>query len=500
MLPNNVGLSHTVDTCSESSSMPEYRTRHPATEELARPILGTCFVQHAVTTTDSGHRNIVSHITINVLPDEVLLGIFDFYVREGIWQTLVHVSRRWRCIVFGAPRRLNLQLVCTAARPVREMLDIWPALPIVLRISDAQGGIEDNVVAALEQNGRVCEIYVEVLTSGGHLSGVILELMGASFPELTHVDLMSYHPYIRGGTLVIPDSFLSGSAPRLQSFCLKGVVFPTLRKLLLSATGLVRLRLEDTPSSGHFSPEKLADCIASLTRLEDFAIQTRFCVFRLDRAHHIHTVLPMLTTISFEGQSEYWEDLFACLDAPLLNRLIIKFQAPTTFDISRISLILGVPEPFTGFRQAELFFDDDFVEVALSQGATTLMLSFVCRYWIWHLRYLTQSSHLFDDGRELNYRDPLIWRHNPKNAWLDLLHFFTTVENLYLSEELASRVALALQELDSEQVTVILPALKYIFIESLGPSGPVQFEKFIVARELSGHPVAVQPWWRRSNG
>jgi hypothetical protein len=60
------------------------------------------------------------------------------------------------------------------------------------------------------------------------------------------------------------------------------------------------------------------------------------------------------------------ENLFARLEAPFLNRIIIKFLNPPAFDISRIFLILGVPEP--GFRQAELFFDDDFVEVALSQG------------------------------------------------------------------------------------------------------------------------------------
>jgi hypothetical protein len=287
---------------------------------------------------------------------------------------------------------------------------------------------------------------------------------------------------------------------------LKGVAFPNLPKLLLSATGLVRFRLEDVPDSGYFTPETIGDCIASLTRLEDFAIQCRYYGPILDRAHRIRRVLPMLTTFSFEGSPHFLENLFARLEAPFLNRIIIKFLNPPAFDISRIFHILGVPEP--GFRQAELFFDDDFVEVALSQGTTsghTLMLSFVCRNSEWRIRYLTQSSHLFDNGRELNYRVPRVWKESPGDAqWLDLLRSFTAVENLYLSEGLASWVALALQELDSARVTVILPALKYIFIESLGPSGPVQFqeaiEKFIVARELSGHPVAVQPWWRRSNG
>jgi hypothetical protein len=61
-------------------------------------------------------------LTIDNLPDDVLLEIFDFYfpvlgyqyfhtkrIVES-WQSLVHVCRRWRCLVFGSPRRLNLRL------------------------------------------------------------------------------------------------------------------------------------------------------------------------------------------------------------------------------------------------------------------------------------------------------------------------------------------------------------------------------------------------------
>jgi hypothetical protein len=49
------------------------------------------------------------------------------------WHTLVHVCRRWRDLVFASPRRLNLRLLCRKDTPVREMLDIWPALPIVIQ-------------------------------------------------------------------------------------------------------------------------------------------------------------------------------------------------------------------------------------------------------------------------------------------------------------------------------------------------------------------------------
>jgi hypothetical protein len=78
-------------------------------------------------------------IRIDVLPDDVLLEIFDFYMvmtRDPTdiedrtdwktmieaWQLLVHVCRRWRSVVFGSPRRLNLQLYCTAETPARDTL------------------------------------------------------------------------------------------------------------------------------------------------------------------------------------------------------------------------------------------------------------------------------------------------------------------------------------------------------------------------------------------
>jgi hypothetical protein len=63
-----------------------------------------------------------------MLPDDVILAIFDFCVDEDRrtkeqiegWQTLVHVCRKWRSAIFESPRRLNLRLVCTSVTPARD--------------------------------------------------------------------------------------------------------------------------------------------------------------------------------------------------------------------------------------------------------------------------------------------------------------------------------------------------------------------------------------------
>src|SRR6267154_2277883 len=94
-------------------------------------------------------------VTIDDLSDDDLLVIFDFCVvrlqdlglfHESIlfaeqetirkidsWQSLVHVCRRWRDLVFKSPRRLNLQLLCIPGTSARRSLDVWPALPLLIR-------------------------------------------------------------------------------------------------------------------------------------------------------------------------------------------------------------------------------------------------------------------------------------------------------------------------------------------------------------------------------
>jgi hypothetical protein len=72
----------------------------------------------------------------------------------------VHVCRRWRNVVFGSPRRLNLQLFCSPGTP-RDVLDVWPALRLFIsdrhwRPCPVNGTA--NIVALLEHSDRVSQI------------------------------------------------------------------------------------------------------------------------------------------------------------------------------------------------------------------------------------------------------------------------------------------------------------------------------------------------------
>ena len=459
---------------------------------------------------------------INILPDELLLGVFDFYVcgaeDKGRWVALVHVCRRWRNIVFASPHRLDLQVVCTDTTPTGEMLHIWPEFPIALRITDLQvdDGIPDNIMAALKHNDRVCEIYAD----GLELEELVTEpVMQNSFPALTHLHLEAYDK----DKPIVPDSFLGGSVPRLRSLYLLGFpYYPALPKLLLSATGLVSLSLSDTY---YLSPQMMVDCLASLTRLEKFQIDIYYLTHedRHQLSQHPppltrHSDLrhfPVLATLVFEGVIECFDQLIAYIDAPRLEHLEIRFPHPPIFDLSRVLVSARLKETFEAFDQAHMCVEKDVlvtVTVILSSrrrtvGGTMLISlippdNHVSKWTFWELKQDRRSHptspflanfERHDAPRGIHVLPELRFGNV---QWLDFFRLFPAMENLYLPEGLAVCAAPALQELAGEGVMEVLPALQNLFIRNLESSAFIKEAtgEFVAARELSGHPITAQSW------
>ncbi|KAH9018350.1 hypothetical protein EDB84DRAFT_1519578, partial [Lactarius hengduanensis] len=229
--------------------------------------------------------------TIDMLPDHVLLEIFDFYRmnRDALrlvwkWHLLVHVCERWRQIIFASPHRLNLQILCTWRTPVRKNLDIWPTFPIVIDYGFSEASSrstwsrgEGNVIAALKHPNRVC--YLGLNVTGAQL-GKMATAMQEPYPVLKHLDIRSKV----GNIPVLPAKFLGGSAPRLQEVYLCGIPFPTLPMFLLSASDLIELDLNDIPptASGYISPEAMVVGLASSPRLKNVTIEFQSATPRTD--------------------------------------------------------------------------------------------------------------------------------------------------------------------------------------------------------------------------
>jgi hypothetical protein len=452
-----------------------------------------------------------------MLPDDVLLVIFDLCADEDpyekkeieVWQPLVHVCRRWRSVAFGSPNRLNLRLVCTAKTPAMDTLDVWPPLPLLIRDrTSIEEGLE-NIIAVLERSDRVHVIDLEDVSSSD------LEKLSAAmqepFPELTRLELSSYRE------VVLPDSFLGGSAPRLQFFHLFGISFPGLPQLLLSATHLVNLYLWSTPHSGYISPEAMSTALSALTSLEELVLEFQSPHF-LDQATRrppppTRSVLSVLRYFRFKGDSEYLDDLVAHIDTPRLNDLYIIFFSQIVFDTPRFIQFISRTAGLKALEKAHVIFAGGAATVkfsSLTSGDGLLHVGISCRELDWQVSSLEQVctsclpplstlEHLYI------YEDTYWQAHRQDNIenvlWLELLHPFRTVKKLYLSEEFAQRIAPALKELVGARMTEVLPALQNIFLEGLRPSGLVQegIRQFVAAREVTSHPIAVSPWDRRQD-
>jgi hypothetical protein len=113
----------------------------------------------------------------------------DFYKKPmEKWQTLVHVCRRWRRLVFGSPRRLKLRLVCSPTTPARDTLDVWPPLPIFIGCNDKGEEAAGDISTVLERRDRVIKVHLFTLNDSDLEE--TLATMQVPFPELT--DLLLY--------------------------------------------------------------------------------------------------------------------------------------------------------------------------------------------------------------------------------------------------------------------------------------------------------------------
>jgi hypothetical protein len=461
-------------------------------------------------------------MTFDMLPDDVLLEILNFYVDEDVdedidedsepsqkqrieaWIMLAHVCRRWRSVVFQSPRRLNLRLLCTPNTPARDTLDIWPPLPLIVRnFGDSFYCELDNIIAALEHSDRVCQVKLYGL-SISQLK-CVAAAMHKPFPELIDLRL--------GGSdaePILPDSFLGGTAPRLRSLKLANIPFPGLPTLLSSATHLVNLNL-DYIFDSDIPPEAMATSLSALTNLESLRLHFPYPDLESQRPPPpppTRSILPNLTRISFEGASEYLEEILARIDAPRLDGLDVIFNNQVIFDTPQLFQFISRIPTLRALERGHIAFSYDTILVKSpsqpsDHGLFSVRIRCTEEEWqLSSLKHVCSSSlppvstledlYIFEDRRY-----PPCWQDDVENTlWLEILHPFAAVKNLYLCEEIAPRLAPALQELVGARTIEVLPTLENIFLEGLQPSGPLQegIEKFVAARQLTSHSVEVSRW------
>ena len=391
------------------------------------------------------------------------------------------------------------------------MLDIWPALPLIIYndfYSSASGRRVDNIVAALKCTDRVCHIELPFLMASDW--EIHLAAMQQPFPELTTLRLSWHDEIDEEATVVrlVPDSFLGGSAPRLEFLELQGIPFPGLPKLLLSATHLVTLHLTNIPHSGYLSPDAMVAALSTLTSLERLSLEfesPESCPDLETRRlpPSTRSVLPVLTSFEFRGVTEYLEDLLTGIDAPQLNTLKIIFCNDIVFDTPQLIQFISRTKMSSALEKAVIILEDYEIRVTFRSRTDDILKVFIlCEELDWQLSSLEQVCTSFLPFlttlkvlyfHESEYFSPY-WEDKIENSsWLGLLHSFTTVKNFYISQNVARSVGPALQE---GSATDVLPILEKIFLEGLEPSGPVQegIGHFVAARQVISQRIAISGW------
>src|SRR6266850_766794 len=416
---------------------------------------------------------------IEMLPDNVLLEIFDFcradpafhinigWIYTWRWQALIQVCRRWRCVIYGSPRRLRLRVVCTDTTPTRTSLNIWPPFPISItcRCRVDEKSVE-NVIAAVEHGrDRIYHIFIE------DINRAALEILAAAMQQpLPTLKYFCHTSDESESVPALPETFLGGSAPLLDYFDFFGIPFPTFPKFILSSTHMRTLFILHIPHSGYISPNAMVACLAALPNLEALLIGFRSPLSRppqITPPPRTRIVLPALTRLYYRGVSEYFEDFVDQIDTPLLNELNITFFMDLIFEIPRIRHFIGRAERLKPFDRARMEFHDREIWISNTDGfPRRFRLQIQCERPAWQLSSMVQIfgqqlpllSHVEQLEIFQYFQENMEWTDNPdldSSLWLEFFHLFIAAQSLRLSEKLVPPVAAALQELTGAWTTEV---------------------------------------------
>jgi hypothetical protein len=448
--------------------------------------------------------------TIDVLPDDILLEIFDtcrINESQWKWDRPAHVCRRWRQIIFASPCHLRIRLCCKPGTPVRKYLSCWPAFPIIISYchESLAPNDEDNVIAALEHPNRVCVLNLLISTTQ---LVKLATVMQESFPALTVLRLLSDED---APVHALPGGFLGGSAPCLQELCLRAISFPALPTLLLSARDLVTLKLYKIPPTGYISPEAIVTGLAALTRLSSLCIIFQFQFrFQSTNPHPdgIHlppvtrAVLPALTTLELEGASDYLEDLVARIDCPQIKEISISYL-PQRGDL-RVAQLFEFTNHSESPQLSQLRWLDvcldpcDNIGLTFSHSRYDTSFSIQLLGIVWRVSHVVQVFSQFSaklsDVRHLAIGYCLLGPDIGHNEWAQFFHPFTAVQTLRV--DIATKHCKwvmryrdpAIEDVTEQMVAEVLPALSLVYLDF---TLETFFDKLFAVRQLSGHPVTV---------
>ena len=505
-------------TASSNESLVQPIQEQPAQEQPTQeqPIQGDLYTSpsYFAATHPCGAGKKWQETTIEVLPEDVLLDIFDFYRLDAMkrsqgrpwkWHRLAHVCRKWRDVISMSTRRLDLRILCKSEAPIESILASWPTLPLVATL-DACWNIEQiptNVMVALRHPDRLCEIDLHVTSS---MLATIVEVIQKPCQALESIRITVDAP--TGSSMLVRNAFLGGSASHLREIKLDGIIFPfpELRQVFFSTKNLVELHLANIPNDAYFSPNELVTGLSTLVQLNQLTIDFHSPASSpppsLTHPLAQSTTLPSLMSLNFHGTSEYLEEFVGQIELPTLSDITIRLVNDIFLEIPEFCKFIPRLNALRSPTRVIVKHRVDFVGVSFDEGQPLIencLLGTSCRQLDWQLSFVTQitsqlSSHLSSVRLlEVQIGDELpTGEENVDSAeWLELFQLFPHLTQVYISEKLVSHIMEAL--VAEDMAAEVFPELTSLHLGQYHhlPSVAIAVERFVTARKLSGRTVTL---------
>jgi len=466
-------------------------------------------------------------VTIQSLPNEVLLYIFSFHrLLSGTkkrppavawrWHTLTHVCQRWRDLIFTSLRHLEARLVIPR-KSLETRSDSWPTPPLSVWYDSHSYSMSEeqkaDVVAAFEHSDRIREIHLPVTIGYSFW----ISICNKSFLELEHLALSGFrYPF------ALPHEFMGGSTSprRLRNIFLDDLYLPALPQLLSSCRDLVTLHL------GHYtltrvqfiSPKVLSTSLSATTRLEYLYIDclpvhTEFYPDSMSQNYSPLDliVLPALSFLRFGGFIEYIEDLVSWIHAPYLEKLNV-YSDQSVLDIPQLSQFISRTERLNSlpFRTS----------ISLGMGAFSIEHHFkflpspqqVSHVFFrcvdagdWQVSQVehicTQLSPLASSVKQLKvsafHLPQNLKRKTDTAPWLQLLTPYNSVEEIEFCAP-CTGIAWALKQSTGETAQGLLPALRVLRIRGFHSWSIRRIRSYVAGRKRTGRPVIMRRLTRKN--
>jgi hypothetical protein len=467
-----------------------------------------------------------SRVTIDNLPEDVLLEIFDAY-REDIellpcyeniwnsrdgWWKLAHVCPRWRRLVLLSPTRLHVHLLFTPRRSSRViMLKQLPPFPILVdyRTSSWTRKEEDLALAALRPRNRVRGIALRGPYASEDMAKLFRSL-SRPFPELESVDISPGGDELR----ILPTDFLSGSVPSLRRLTVREAVPGCLSPLLSLPfiKGLVEITL--TLNTQYGSQLELLPILQRMSCLRRLELYLNYSPYPLElyfdpdppasTSAEVVDPLPKLTHLIFRGHRPHLQELVVGLVAPSLQHLDAELSGPSesAFPIPHLcKFICNSKFQFTAIRWV---FSGS--KIQFHAGTSSESIDYVpFRIIIPEPVSLEQTgkelSEPFSTVEEITITSDGQWfggLRGPRNAdqFRGFFYHVPQAKMVQVPAEEALKVAHSFQQDGQQPAMDLLPALEQVKVDMRGLPQKASnafirdyFEPLIVAWKRVGRPI-----------